>query len=149
MREGQCHAGAKAPSKIFHAETISDVGEGGSCGQEVDKGKNRYFAATNAPRGNDDEEEHVWRSWCLSFARARQKTQRKSLLLSSLGSRWPNCPFTGGLSWSVIQFDGDGAFVLAVIGLQLKTVNRSRVLDHVDGILHTPEFDKICARRRA
>lgn len=63
-------------------------------------------------------------------------------------ARWPSCPFNGGLSWSVKQFDEDGAFVLAVIGLQLKTIDRGRVLDHLDSILHTSEFDDICARRR-
>jgi hypothetical protein len=63
-------------------------------------------------------------------------------------ARWPHCPFKGGLSWSVKQFDEDGAFALAVIGLNLKTIDRGRVLDHMESILNTPEFDDICAKRR-
>src|SRR5438105_4702766 len=63
-------------------------------------------------------------------------------------ARWPNCRFSGVLSWSIKQFDEEGAFVLAVISLELKTIDRERVLDHLDSILHTSKFNKICARWR-
>ncbi len=63
-------------------------------------------------------------------------------------ARWPNCKFTGGLSWSVLQFDEEGAFALAVIGLRMKSVDRDEVLTHLEAILDTSELDGIYALKR-
>ena len=63
-------------------------------------------------------------------------------------ARWPKCKFTGGLSWSVLQFDEEGAFALAVIGLRLKSVDRDEVLAHLESILETDEIDEIYALKR-
>ncbi len=60
-------------------------------------------------------------------------------------ARWPNCEFTGGLGWSVLQFDEDGAFALAVIGLKLKSVDRNEVLAHYESIVGTEELEEIFA----
>lgn len=63
-------------------------------------------------------------------------------------ARWPGCPFRGGLSWSVKEFGEEGAFALAVIARELRTVNRDRVMDYLERIVDTPRFDQIWARRR-
>ena len=63
-------------------------------------------------------------------------------------ARWPKCPLSGGLSWSVIQFDEVGAFALAVIGRRQKSVNREEVLSYLESILHAPEMDEICALKQ-
>lgn len=63
-------------------------------------------------------------------------------------ARWPKCALSGGLSWSVLQFDEDGAFALAVIGLRMKSVNRDEVLAHFESIIESPEFDEILALKQ-
>ena len=63
-------------------------------------------------------------------------------------ARWPNCELKGGLSWSVLQFDEDGAFALAVIGLTLKSVNRDEVFSYFESIIDTEELDEIYALKR-
>jgi hypothetical protein len=63
-------------------------------------------------------------------------------------ARWPNCPFRGGLSWSVNQFDEEGAYVLAYLGLKKKSINRGKILDEFDSIFGTKEYEKICAFRK-
>ena len=63
-------------------------------------------------------------------------------------ARWPKCPLSGGLSWSVLQFDEDGAFALAVIGLRKKSVNREEVLAYLESIIESKELDEICALKQ-
>lgn len=63
-------------------------------------------------------------------------------------ARWPGCPLRGGLSWSVKQFDEEGAFVLAYLGLKQKSIDRSEILAHLDSILETEEYENICALKR-
>ena len=63
-------------------------------------------------------------------------------------ARWPNCPLRGGLSWSIKQFDEDGAFVLAYLGHKKISVNRGKLLEEFDAIFGTKEYDDICALRK-
>jgi hypothetical protein len=63
-------------------------------------------------------------------------------------ARWPKCPLSGGLSWSVLQFDEDGAFALAVIGLRKKLVDREEVLAHLEPIIETEQLDEIYALKQ-
>ena len=63
-------------------------------------------------------------------------------------ARWPNCPLRGGLSWSVKQFDEEGAFVLAYFGLKKKSVNRGKILEQFDSVSGTKEFNAICSLRK-
>lgn len=62
-------------------------------------------------------------------------------------ARWPECPFRGGLSWSVTEFDEEGAFALAFISLQEKTVDRAKVLRRLEKLIETPKFDELLAQR--
>jgi hypothetical protein len=63
-------------------------------------------------------------------------------------ARWPRCPFRGGLSWSVKQYGEDGAFVLAKLGLNKKSVNRAELLADFDLIFDTDEYENIVALKR-
>lgn len=63
-------------------------------------------------------------------------------------ARWPGCKFTGGLSWSVIQFDDNGAFVLAVLSRKRETIDREVILSEWISILDTKEFSDICALKK-
>lgn len=62
-------------------------------------------------------------------------------------ARWPKCPFRGGLSWSVKEFDEEGAFALAYISLQEKTVDRAKILRRLEKLIETPKFDELLSRR--
>ena len=63
-------------------------------------------------------------------------------------ARWPGCRLKGGLSWSVIQFDEDGAFVLAVLARRTESVNREALLEKFPEILGKKEYEKIAALRQ-
>ena len=64
-------------------------------------------------------------------------------------ARWPKCPLRGGMSWSVKQFDEDNAFVLAVLALRTKSVERAELLDAFDAIFDDQEFELILALKKA
>jgi len=52
------------------------------------------------------------------------------------------------LSWSVKQFDEEGAFVLAVLGLRRKSVDRAELLEALDAIFDDAEYESIAALKR-
>lgn len=62
-------------------------------------------------------------------------------------ARWPGCPMSGGLGWSVNQFDDDGAFVLAAIARDMESVDREEILSYFEVILGTPDYDAITKLR--
>lgn len=64
-------------------------------------------------------------------------------------ARWPGCKYRGGLSWSVKQFEEEGAFVLAVLSRQRETINRDKILTEFESILGTKEFSDIVALMKA
>ncbi len=64
-------------------------------------------------------------------------------------ARWPGCKFRGGLSWSVKQFEEDGAFVLAVLSRQYETINRDKILTEFESIVGTKKFDDIVSLMKA
>jgi hypothetical protein len=63
-------------------------------------------------------------------------------------ARWPKCKLRGGISWTVGQFDEEGAFILAVLSLREKSVNRAEILAKLDSIFETEEYENICALKR-
>ena len=60
-------------------------------------------------------------------------------------ARWVGCRLSGGLSWSIIQFDEDGAYVLAVLARRQRSVNRDALLEYFDSILGKKEYNDILA----
>ena len=56
---------------------------------------------------------------------------------------WPGCEYSGGLSWSVKQFEEEGAFVLAVLSRRLETINRDKVLSEFESIVGTKAYKDI------
>ena len=58
-------------------------------------------------------------------------------------ARWPGCQLSGGLSWSIKQFEDDGAFVLAVLARRLESVDRDRLLAEFIAIIETKRFSEI------
>ena len=64
-------------------------------------------------------------------------------------ARWPGCKYHGGLSWSVKQFEEEGAFVLAVLSRERETINRDAILTEFESILGTKKFKKIVGLMKA
>lgn len=58
-------------------------------------------------------------------------------------ARWAGCKLRGGLSWSVKQFEEEGAFVLAVLSRRWETINRDKILTEFESIAGTKKFDEI------
>lgn len=58
---------------------------------------------------------------------------------------WPDCPFTGGLGWSINKHGENDAFVLAVLSRKLESVNRDRILLELERIRNTDDYDDILA----
>jgi hypothetical protein len=64
-------------------------------------------------------------------------------------ARWPGCKYRGGLSWSVKQFEEEGAFVLAVLARERETINRDKILAEFESILGTKRYKDIGALVKA
>ncbi len=64
-------------------------------------------------------------------------------------ARWPRCPNRGGVAWYVTDsIDDTNAFVLAVLSLQMKSVDRSEILARFDEIDGTEQYDDIAQLRK-
>lgn len=60
---------------------------------------------------------------------------------------WPNCPYNGGLSWSIIKYGEDKAFLLAVLSRKLESIDRNRILLELERLQGTEDYDNILAIR--
>lgn len=63
-------------------------------------------------------------------------------------ARWPGCRFKGGLSWSVIQFEDDGAFVLAVLARERESIDREALLNEFSSIFGKKRYKDILALKK-
>ena len=65
--------------------------------------------------------------------------------------RWHGCPNRGGVSWNVTEETTrceNDAFVLAVLSVEMKSVNRMAIRDRLGEIRGTAEFDRILELRK-
>jgi hypothetical protein len=58
---------------------------------------------------------------------------------------WPNCPFTGGLGWSINKHGDSDAFVLAVLSRKRESIDRNRILLELERLRGTEDYDNIIA----
>jgi hypothetical protein len=63
-------------------------------------------------------------------------------------ARWAGCPLRGGLSWSVLQWDEDNAYVLAVIARRRRSVNRPALIKELLLILGKTQYKEILDAKR-
>ena len=63
-------------------------------------------------------------------------------------AHWPECSYKGGLSWSLIQFGDDGAFVLAFLARQHKSIDRDYLLSEFDRIYLKKEYRDILTNKK-
>ena len=64
-------------------------------------------------------------------------------------ARWPGCKYRGGLSWSVKQFEEEGAFVLAALSRRRETINRDTILTEFESIAGTKQFKDVVSLMKA
>lgn len=62
---------------------------------------------------------------------------------------WPGCKYSGGLSWSVKQFEEEGAFILAAISREKETINRNTILAEFESIAGTKRYKDMLALMKA
>ena len=58
-------------------------------------------------------------------------------------ARWPNCPNSGGVSWSTNEWGDEDAFVLAVITRQMESAEREKIKKEFTKIKGTEEYQEI------
>lgn len=58
-------------------------------------------------------------------------------------ARWPGCPHSGGVGWSLHTLGDDDAFALAVLSRRMETVNRTKVMDELERIYGSKEHLEI------
>ena len=49
-------------------------------------------------------------------------------------ARWPGCPYTGGIGWSILSLGDDDAFALAFLSREMETISRPKVLGELERI---------------
>ena len=62
---------------------------------------------------------------------------------------WPGCKYSGGLSWSVKQFEEEGAFVLAALSREKETINQDAILTEFESVNGTKKYKDIVAQLNA
>jgi hypothetical protein len=62
-------------------------------------------------------------------------------------ARWKGCPFRGGVSWPCLSHTDDGAYVLAALTLEARTIDRKAVLAMFEAIKGTSRHQEILSVR--
>lgn len=77
----------------------------------------------------------------------RSRAARNGLFYYSWSTKWKGCPQSGGVSWPCLTHTDDGAYVLAALTLELRTVSRERVTEEFERIRRTPKYKEILKLR--
>ena len=70
----------------------------------------------------------------------RSRAWRNGLFYYSWNTKWKGCPQHGGVSWPCIKHTDDGAYVLAALTLEMRTINRDRVIEEFEKINGTKKY---------
>lgn len=73
----------------------------------------------------------------------RSLAARNGLYYYSWATRWKGCPRSGGVSWPYLTWGDSGAYVLAALTLEMRTVERFRVIEEFEKIKRTAKYKKI------
>jgi len=77
----------------------------------------------------------------------RTLAKRNGLYYYAWATKWKGCPRPGGVPWPCLTRGDDGAYVLAVLTLQMKTIDRGRVMEEFEKIKGTPKFKELLRPR--
>jgi len=72
---------------------------------------------------------------------------RNGLYYYFWNAKWKGCPKHGGVPWPCLSHTDDGAYVLAALTLELRTVNRDRVIEEYEKIKGTKKSKEILKLR--
>lgn len=62
-------------------------------------------------------------------------------------ARWKGCPMRGGVSWPCLTHTDAGAYVLAFLTLEMRTVNRQQVVEEFQRLQGTQKQTEILSHR--
>jgi hypothetical protein len=62
-------------------------------------------------------------------------------------AKWKGCPRAGGISWPCLTHTDDGAYVLADLSLEMRTISRERVLEEYEKIKGRQKWKEILSHR--
>ncbi|MDD5139706.1 MAG: hypothetical protein PHY43_05525 [Verrucomicrobiales bacterium] len=77
----------------------------------------------------------------------RTRAPRNGLFYYSWNTKWKGCTQRGGVSWPCLAHTDDGAYVLAALTLELRTINRDRVIETYEKIKGTKKFKEVLRMR--
>jgi hypothetical protein len=77
----------------------------------------------------------------------RTRAPRNGLFYYSWNAKWKNCPQHGGISWPCMMHTDDGAYILACLSLEMRTINRDRVLEEFKNIEGKQKWKEILSHR--
>jgi hypothetical protein len=87
------------------------------------------------------------RSGVVRIHPKRTIAKRNGLPYYSWVARWKGCPQRGGVPWPCIKHTDEGAYVLAFLTLELRTISRPIVLERFQQIAGTNEYKQIIKHR--
>ncbi len=73
----------------------------------------------------------------------RSLAKRNGVYYYSWAARWKGCPKPGGISWPCIEHTDNGAYILAALTHEMRTVDRDRVIEEFEKIKGTPKSKAI------
>ena len=77
----------------------------------------------------------------------RSLAKRNGLYYYSWAAKWKGCPSRGGISWPCIEHTDNGAYVLAALSLEMRTINRDRIIEEYEKVKGTPKSKTILRSR--
>jgi hypothetical protein len=77
----------------------------------------------------------------------RSLAKRNGLYYFSWAAKWKGCPSRGGISWPCIEHTDNGAYILAALSLEMRTINRDQVIEEYEKVKGTPKSKAILRSR--
>lgn len=77
----------------------------------------------------------------------RNRAPRNGLYYYFWNAKWKGCTHHGGVSWPCLTHTDNGAYVLAALTLELRTINRDRVIEKFEKTKGTAKYKEILRSR--
>ncbi len=77
----------------------------------------------------------------------RDLARRNGLYYFFWVARWKGCPQAGGVGWPCLRHTDEGAYVLASLTHDMRTIDRGRVLEAFEKIRGTKDYKAILSTK--